>query len=260
MKISKSQSILVVAVIALFCFIYFGMSTIPKEQKAAIMSRATNIEATGIQNIVASAKKALSKDQLNIIEALQTEYHDAKSDDDKIERAKSMASKWYEFEVPIVSGYFAEEIAKKKNTKEAWSIAGTTYQIGMKSSNEEKEVLFAKGRAVKAFENAISLSDNNINDKINLALIYVDNPDTSPMQGIQMLLKLNENNPENVQVMNQLARLALRTNQTKKAVQRLEKALSLEPENNNSICLIAQAYAQAGNESKSKEFQDKCKK
>ena len=104
------------------------------------------------------------------------------------------------------------------------------------------------------------MSDNNINDKINLALIYVDNPDTSPMQGIQMLLKLNENNPDNVQVMNQLARLALRTNQTAKAIQRLEKALGFEPENNNSICLIAQAYAQAGNESKAKEFQDKCKK
>lgn len=260
MKISKSQSILVVASIAIFCFIYFGMSTIPKEQKAVGMSRATNIEATGIQNIVTSSKKALSKEQLNIIEALQTEYHDAKSDNDKTERAKSMASKWYEFGVPIVSGYFAEEIAKIQNTKEAWSIAGTTYQIGMKSSSEEKEILFAKGRAVKAFENAISLSDNNINDKINLALIYVDNPDTNPMQGIQMLLKLNENNPDNVQIMNKLARLAIRTNQTEKAIIRLEKAIGLEPENNNSICLIAQAYAQAGNEVKAKEFQDKCKK
>ena len=236
------------------------MSTIPKEQKKAEISRSSNIEATGIQNIVSSAKKTLSKDQLNIIEALQTEYHDATSDDDKIERAKNMASKWYEFGSPIVSGYFAEEIAKIKKTKEAWSIAGTTYQIGMKSTSTKKELLFAKGRAVKAFENAISLSDDNIDDKINLALIYVDNPDTTPMQGIQMLLKLNENNPDNVQVINQLARLALRTNQTEKAIQRLEKAIRLEPENNNSICLIAQAYAQAGNEAKSLEFQNKCKK
>ncbi len=260
MKISKSQSILVVASIALFCFIYFGMSTIPSKQKEAGISRANNIEATGIQNIVSDAKKSLSKDQLNIIEALQTEYHDATSDEEKVERAKSMASKWYEFGSPIVSGYFAEEIAKIQNTKDAWSIAGTTYQIGMKSSEVPKEVQFAKGRAVKAFENAISMVDNNINDKINLALIYVDNPDTSPMQGIQMLLKLNENNPDNVQVINQLARLALRTNQTDKAIQRLEKAIGLEPENNNSICLLAQAYAQAGNEVKAQEFQNKCKK
>jgi len=260
MNIKKSQSILIVGAIALFCFMYFGMNTIPKKQKAAEMSRASNIEATGIQNIVTDAKRSLSKDQLNIIEALQTEYHDASSDDEKVERAKSMASKWYEFGVPIVSGYFAEEIAKIQNTKEAWSIAGTTYQIGMKSSQIPKEVKFAKGRAVKAFENAISMTDNNINDKINLALIYVENPDTSPMQGIQMLLKLNENNPDNVQVLNQLARLSLRTNQTDKAILRLEKAISLEPENNTSIGLLAQAYAQAGNDAKALEFQNKCKK
>jgi len=75
-----------------------------------------------------------------------------------------------------------------------------------------------------------------------------------------MLLKLNENNPDNVQVLNQLARLSLRTNQTDKAILRLEKAISLEPENNNSICLLAQAYAQAGNDAKTLEFQNKCKK
>ena len=60
MNISKSQSILVVSAIALFCFIYFGMNTIPKEQKAAEMSRVTNIEATGIQNIVTNATESQS--------------------------------------------------------------------------------------------------------------------------------------------------------------------------------------------------------
>lgn len=260
MALGKSQSILIAAAIALFCLIYFGMSTIPKEQKATELSRAANIEATGIQNIVVSAKKSLSKDQLNIIEAMQTDYNNSEDDSEKVEKAKSLASKWYEFGSPIVSGYFAESIAKIENTKDSWSIAGTTYSIGIENAKEEKELKFAKGRAIKAFENAISLADNNIDDKINLALIYVNHPDRGPMQGIQMLLKLNENNPENVQVMNQLARLAIRTNQTDKAIQRLEKALSLEPENNNSICLIAQAYAQAGNDVLAKEFQDRCKK
>lgn len=261
MNINKSQSILIIGSIALFCFIYFGLNTLPKEQREVEMSRAASIEATGIQNIVSSAKKRLSKDQLNIIEALQTEYHDAADDAKKVERAKMMASRWYEFGSPIVSGYFAEEIAKIENTKDAWSIAGTTYMIGMNNSNVNKEVQFAKGRAVKAFENAISLSEvDNVEDKINLALIYVNHPDNGPMQGIQMLLKLNEKNPENVQVMNQLARLALRTNQTEKAIKRLEKALSLEPENNNSICLIAQAYNQVGKLGLAKEFEDRCKK
>jgi len=260
MKMNKTQSILIVSMIALFCLIYFGMSTKPKEQRDAEMTRAANIEATGIQNIVSNAKKSLSKDQLNIIEALQAEYHDAQGDEEKIDKAKAMASRWYEFGSPIVSGYFAEDIAKIRNTKDAWSIAGTTYSIGMNNAEEEKEMQFARGRAIKAFENAISLTENNIDDKINLALIYVERPDQRPMEGIQMLLKLNESNPDNVQVINQLARLGLRTNQTEKAIGRLKRALELEPNNINSICMLAQAYAQAGNEKAAKEFEDRCKK
>jgi len=260
MKFSKNQYLLIFGAVLLFCAIYFGLNTKPKEQRAVEMSRAANIESTGIQNLVMEAKKGLSSDQLNIIEAMQSEYAHAENDEMKVEKAKNLASKWYEFGSPTVSGYFAEEIAKIKNTTDAWSIAGTTYSLGMKNSKVEKELSFAKGRAIEAFEYAISLDENNISDKINLALIYVTNPDTSPMQGIQMLLKLNETYPENVQVMNQLARLALQTNQTDKAIARLEKAIGLEPENNNSICLLGQAYTQAGDTNKAKEFLDKCKK
>lgn len=260
MQINRNQSILIGGMVVLFCLIYFGLNTKPKAQRDLEMSRSANIEATGIQNIVMESKKSLSKDELNVIEAMQTEYQNATTDEEKVEKAKNLASKWYEFGTPVVSGYYAEEIAKIENTRETWSIAGTTYFIGLQNSKAEKIIQFSKGRAVKAFETAITMSDDNIEDKINLALIYVENPDQNPMQGIQMLLKLNETNPENVQVLNQLARLGISTNQFDKAIQRLQKALSIEPDNNTSICLIAQAYEKSGQASLAREFQDKCKK
>jgi len=260
MKFNSRQIIVLVGCLALFAIIYFGLDTKTPDQKAFEKSRVSTIEATGIQNIVMDAKKSLTKEQLNIVETLQSEFQNTQDDSLKVDKAKSLASKWYEIGFPIVSGYYAEEIANIENTQEAWSITGTTYSIGLKNATSEKELQFAKGRAVKAFENAISLADDNVSDKINLALIYVDYPDTSPMQGIQMLLKLNESNPDNVQVMNQLARLAIRSNQIDKAITRLEKALTLEPDNNNSICLIAQAYQLAGNDAKAVEFQNKCRK
>ena len=152
MKINRNQSILIGSMIALFCLIYFGLNTKPKAQRDLEMSRSANIEATGIQNIVMESKKTLSKDALNVIEAMQTEYQNAASDAEKVEKAKNLASRWYEFRSPIVSGYYAEQIANIENTKEAWSITGTTYSIGIKSSDSEKYIQFAKGRAVKAFE------------------------------------------------------------------------------------------------------------
>ena len=258
---NKKQLILIGGAVLLFCFIYFGMSTIPKNMKDLEMSRSANIESTGIQNLVMDAKKGLSDDKHNIIQAMQAEFKSAEDNTEKVDKAKRLASKWYEYGYPIISGYFAEEVATIENTKDAWSIAGTTYSIGMKGSDKEKEIAFAKKRAIGAFEKAISLAeDENIDDRINLALIYVNNPDTNPMQGIQMLMGLNEKYPESVLVLNQLARLAILTGQIDKAIARLEKALSIEPENNNSICLIADAYLKDGQSTKAKEFFDICKK
>jgi predicted Zn-dependent protease len=66
------------------------------------------------------------------------------------------------------------------------------------------------------------------------------------MRGILMLRELNEALPNNVLVMNTLARLAIKTGQIDRAIQRLETSLGLEPDNQNTICLLATAYGNAG--------------
>ena len=49
------------------------MTEIPSGPVALEGSRSAKIEATGIQNIVMESKKSLTKDELNVIEAMQTE-------------------------------------------------------------------------------------------------------------------------------------------------------------------------------------------
>ena len=44
----------------------------------------------------------------------------------------------------------------------------------------------------------------------------------------------------------------------RQALERLEAAIKLEPENKNTICLLATAYKNAGNEAKANEYQNKC--
>jgi Flp pilus assembly protein TadD len=138
-------------------------------------------------------------------------------------------------------------------------MAGTTYAICVKNSQDEKVKSFCSKRAVKAFESAISLAPEKIEPRINLAICYVDNPSQdNPMQGILMLRELNTKYPQSVPVLNQLGKLALQTNQIEKALERLEAAIALEPENKNTICLLATAYKNAGDQVKSNEYQKKC--
>jgi cytochrome c-type biogenesis protein CcmH/NrfG len=82
---------------------------------------------------------------------------------------------------------------------------------------------FCNQRAVQAFENAISLNPDNASHRLNLALTYTEMPpEDNPMKGILLLRELQEQYPENTQVLNALGRLAIQTGQYARAVERLD--------------------------------------
>jgi len=256
----KQQYIAVSSALVLFLLLYFGFDTIPPKQKSLEKSRALNIETTSVTNLIKEASVKLDKSQSSIIEAINLDLQ--KSATDTIKRVnvlKSLSGTWYDFGYPAIAGSYAEEIATIFKDEASWSMAGTTYAICVKNSQDEKVKSFCSKRAVKAFESAISLAPEKIEPRINLAICYVDNPSQdNPMQGILMLRELNTKYPQSVPVLNQLGKLALQTNQIEKALERLEAAIALEPENKNTICLLATAYKNAGDQAKSNEYQKKC--
>jgi tetratricopeptide (TPR) repeat protein len=257
---NKNQILLLVGGVLLFLILYFGFDIIPQKTKDLEKSRSLNIESTGINNLLKDAMATLDAQQKSIIEAINLDVEKSSKDTTAlIERIKSLSGTWYEFGFPSISGSYAEDIANMLKTDESWSIAGTTYAICVKNSEDPKVKDFCSKRAVKAFEKAISISPENIEHRINLAICYVDNPvQDNPMQGILMLRELNTNNPENVAVLNQLGKLAIQTNQNERALERLETAIGLEPENQTTICLLATAYKNMGNAAKADEYSNKC--
>lgn len=256
----KQQYIAILTSLIAVVLLYFGVDTIPPKQKELEKSRSLNMEVTGTKNILDAAFAALDKESRSVIEALNLDVDNAKTDSLRIERLKILASSWYEAGQPAASAIYAEEIAENEKKESSWSIAGTTYLICVRSSEDEKTKEFCTRRALKAFETAISLDPEKVEPKINQALVYVDNPDKdNPMKGILMLRELQAKYPTNTSILNQLAGLALRTNQVDKAIERLQESYEIDPSNNGTICLLAAAYEQAGNEQKSKEFRDQCK-
>ena len=124
------------------------------------------------------------------------------------------------------------KVAELENTEQAWSIAGTTMTLGLKNADQEKIKKFCSKNAIKAFENAISMDPENVQHRTNLAICYAEYPSQdNPMQGIMMLLDLNKKHPDNVGVLITLARFGMQTGQFEKVQGRLQKVLSLEPDN-----------------------------
>jgi tetratricopeptide (TPR) repeat protein len=257
MQLNKSQYIIIGAAIIAFFVMYFGCETKPKNVKDLEKSRSLNMQVTSIQNIILEARKSLKPDQISVIERIQSELD--RDTANKIETLEMLSSKWYELGFPVISGHYAEEIATKKNTEEAWSIAGTTYSLGLKSVKSEKEKDFSREKAILSFEKAISLNPSNVNHRINTAICYVEHPPKdNVMAGIMMLRDLNTKYPENVNVLNQLARLALKTNQIDRAFERLNQAIKLEDKNKTTICLLAEAYEAKGDIANAELYKKQC--
>ncbi len=257
---TKLQIAILTSAVVLFFVMYFGCNTKSTEIMALEKTRAFEVEQTGIETLLKEAKSNISEANLSKVLILESQLSDLPEEDSSATNLyKQLSSEWYALGNPAIAGYFAEKVAGISNTEESWSIAGTTYAIGLQRAPDQKTRDFCTGRAISAFENAISINPENLNHRVNLALCYTENPPAdNPMKGILILRELRESHPQSVLVLNSLARLAIQTGQIETAIERLEAALAISPENVTTNCLLATAYERAGRSAEAKMFADKC--
>ena len=256
---TRFQTIVLIATCLLFLGFYFGTDTKPASQDQVEQERLRSATTTSIEVLLRDARSQLSKDTTALIMGLEQELNNSRSESEKVEALKRIAGIWYSAGRATISGHYAEEVANIADDKEAWSIAGTTYMIGGRQANKEKVKTFSYRKAISALENAISLDPSDYANKVNLALCYIEHPQLEgPMKGIMMLREYNQQAPNNVLVLTTLARLAIQTNQFDRAIERLTKAISIEPENKKANCLLVEAYDGLGNKEKAAEYAAKC--
>ncbi len=256
---SRTQVAVASIAVALFFVMYFGCDTKAPKQHLLEKTRHLTAENTGIDILLASAKAKLSPTKAASMLAFEKQEENASDPEARIEARKELSGLWYDLGWPSISGHYAEVIAKVEQTEESWAIAGSTYTICSQRTEEKKIKSFCSSRAIRAFENAISINPDNIQNRINLALCYTEQPPPdNPMKGILMLRTLQEKNPENVAILTQLAKLAMRTGQFEKAAERLKQALNYEPENQRVICLLADVYKKLNQPARANDFAKKC--
>jgi tetratricopeptide (TPR) repeat protein len=240
---TKFQILVISLSAVLVLWLYFGFDTKSNLEKKELRE----IEGSGIiidpKPLIEAAKKELSSYDLNELIGLENQADQAEGLE-RSEALQRLSGNWYRLNKSYIAGSYAEQVAIEDPSGESWSIAATTYLAGIGQADE----LMSKAclnKAIEALENAISLDPEEITHRLNLALVYAERPpEDNPMKGIQMLLSLNEKNPDNVSVLNALGRLAIKTGQWDRAQQRLEKADSLEPGNKNTVCLLSEVYIQ----------------
>ncbi len=256
---NKTQWIVIVAAAILFVTLYFGCDTKSDKHKIIEKQRVFSAVSTDISSLLTEAKGILDAKDGSAILALETELDGAMDGGERADIFKKLSSAWYKLKKPAIAGYYAEQVAEVEASEDAWSIAGTTFSLCVQRETEEKIKDYCTEHAIRALENAASLNPSNLQHNINLAVVYAENPPAdNPMKGVLMLVELNKQNPDNVPVLNQLGRLAIKTGQFGKAVERLGRAVGIEPENLVSNCLLADAYKGAGESEKASMYLAKC--
>ena len=256
---NKAQYSALFGALALFLGLYFGFDTKTDKQKTTERSRVLQAESTSFETLLADAMAHLSADQSETLAVEEQKLEGAASDAERAAALKRLSGLWYGFGQIPVAGGFAEQVAELENTDASWSVAGATFFNGLAASQDPVIRDFCAGHAVKAFESAASLNPANVEHRVNLALVYAENPPpNNPMQAVMMLRELEGKHPDNPAVFNALGRLAIKTGQWERAVERLEKSWSLDKKNPNTPCLLAKAYEGAGNTTKANEFAGLC--
>ena len=255
----KPQFIALMAALILFSGLYFGFNTKPSHQKKTEQSQVVEEKSAGLESFRDAAKSKLGVQQLAQVADLEQQISSAKDDTERIVLLKRLSGLWYGFGDILVAGSLAEQVAQIEKTAEAWSVAGGTFFNGLTASQDPNIRDYCANHAVKAFESAASIKPEKIEHQVNLALVYAENPPPSnPMQAVLMLRDLESKHPNEASVYNALGRLAIKTNQWQRAIERLEKARSLDKTNQNTPCLLAKAYEGAGNTTKANEFARIC--
>ena len=245
----RPQYIAVACAAALFALIYWGLEYRPRDIVAATEARGgLALAATSAQSLIREALPLLDVRTEAEIHGFSKQLDAATGDARRVEVYQDLSGAWYRAGRPAIAGHYAEQVAELAPSDTTWGIAGTTYSLCLRvDSLSAKQRDFCRERAVVAYENAISLAPDEPSHKVNLALYYADNPpEDNPMRGIRMLLDLNAEQPDNVSVLVQLGRLALRTNQNDRALERLMRAVELAPDDRAAQCLLAEAAEREG--------------
>ncbi|MCB0669158.1 MAG: hypothetical protein KDC80_25215 [Saprospiraceae bacterium] len=247
---------IIVAIVGVFV-LYFGFDTKSTKEKSDLKQVEKEGISIDIQPLIESAKGTLSSTDEREITSLENRT-ETEEGPEKMTALKELSGKWYRLAKPHIAGYYAEEVAEMEKSGEAWSIAATTYVAGIGGSSEPFISDWCLNKAIAAFENAISLDPEVSQYRVNLALLYAEKPPTDdPMKGVQMLLSMNEKDPDDVLVLNALARLAIKTGQWERAKDRLLRADSLQPDNITTVCLLATVYQEL-NDEQAQATKDKC--
>jgi cytochrome c-type biogenesis protein CcmH/NrfG len=137
---------------------------------------------------------------------------------------------WQEVSNPLLAGYYQQRLARQADLPGTWTRAGQFFQKAQKKTKDSLAKAFAVSKALKAFKKALDKNPDHLDAKAGLALTYIEGK-RQVMKGVGLLKEVVKADPNHRKALFYLGMLSIRSGQYKKARERFQKLVELQPKN-----------------------------
>jgi len=245
----KKQIILVAAGILLVVTLFFLGKTVSDSKPVSTMptQKTQNFD---IEKFISNKRSTLTISQLKFLSQLEDS---SASSSNKINTYNNLAAFWKDsihlFE-PFA--YYTEAASKLDNSEKSLTFAAQIFLEGLRGEDDLAKVEWESGEAISLYEKALALNPENDDLKIELASCYIYGKGRSgdpqeTMKGIQQLLSVVRKDSTNMKAQMVLGVGGYVSGQYDKAIARLNKVVTAQPDNFEATAFLADTYAAQGN-------------
>ena len=249
----NKQTILAgLGILAVALLFILGRTTDTKRPLAEIAA-APNTKTFDNQHFIEEAKQKLSPAQALYITKLENGITRGDVPAQQVQAYNSLANFWKD-SIRLFEPYlfYLSKAAKLDKSEKSLTFAAQLFLEALRGEQEEAKLNWETTEAISLFETAIKLDPGNDDLRIGLGSCYVygkgrnGNPEET-MKGIQELLAVARKDSNNMKAQIVLGVGGLVSGQFDKALERFQRVLKKEPNNQEAIAYLADAYAAKGN-------------
>lgn len=248
----KKQLIFTGIGLVLILLLYTLGSTVARKRKTEAPVTISAVKVFDINQFINEEKKHLPAAQLIYLGKLENSVTRGDVNSQLITANTQLANFWKDsaraFE-PYV--YYLSEAAKLDKSEKNLTFAAQLILDNLRAEQDEAKLNWKTAQAIALFEKAIELNPNNDDLKVGLGSCYifgkgrVGGPEEA-MKGIQQLLSVVRKDSNNMKAQMMLGVGGYVSGQYDKAIERLQKVITAQPDNLEAIAFLADTYAAKG--------------
>lgn len=217
------------------------------------------VKAASVDSILTASRKNLPEHAVEEIEVIENELKAMHDSSRMASVFMRLAKTWQQHKQLPAAAYFYAKAAKLENSEKNLNFAGQFFLDLIHDAGSQEVAAWEAREAVDCFQRALAINPDNDTTKMALAASYIEGTGET-MQGVQLLLGITREKPDNVPANLMLGRLSIQSGQFDKAIQRFETVLKTEPKNTEAMYFLAEAYKGKGNKEKAIELFKQTKK